>query len=50
MHVLHPRELCVYFAVSAECAIRAHVLVLAWDGGSFSGTGFTRSYTYIHKT
>jgi hypothetical protein len=42
MHVSQPRELCVYFAVSAEYVIRAHVLVLAWDGGSFSGTGFTK--------
>ncbi len=37
IHVSHPRELCVYFAVSAECAMRAHVLVLAWDGRSFLG-------------
>ncbi len=45
----HLGELCVYFAVSAEYAMRAHVTVLAWDGGSYFGTIYTKAETYIHE-
>jgi hypothetical protein len=45
----HLGELCVYFAVSAEYAMRAHVTVLAWDGRSYFGTIYTKAETYIHE-
>ncbi len=38
----HLGELCVYFAVSAEYAMRAHVTVLAWDGRSYFGTVYKK--------
>jgi hypothetical protein len=46
VHILE--ELCVYFAVSAEYAMRAHVTVLAWDGRSYFGTVYTKAKIYIH--
>ncbi len=45
----HLGELCVYFAVSAEYAMRADVAVLAWDGRSYFGTIYTKAETYIYE-